>query len=523
MQVVRSLLCRGKLWVRAFGMGTAMALAAASAHAGDLFTPLDESARAKAVVSDAAYQALAKDPAAESIRLVKANPAAVSAGAATINLNLAPALTLTARRVNSYVSSSGSLIWYGVLAQGDDGHFDPLDTIMLVKNGRKITGDVQYQGQWYQIRPLKTRGNHAIVALDVKRVPPEHPPAYNSLPVIPMPGRDSSEPSPALNPKVNTVITVMVNYTASAASASGDIKGLIDLAVAETNQGYANSAVAITLQLVHRSQVFYNESGNFNTDLARYRTNNDGYMDHTHILRNSSGADVAVLLLNNSSYCGLASGIGSSTSTAFAAVYWNCATGYYSFAHEIGHLQSARHDPATDPTNTPYAYGHGYRYTGSPSWRTIMAYDCPGGCPRLNYWSNPNIFYNGVPMGTVSTSDNARVLNNTRATVAGFKSAPSCIPNGGIDDTLSRTHCCSGYAVNGSTVCENPADWGTTWASCNHVCGTYPSSGCIPAGGIDDTLSKTNCCSGQAVPGSTWCLDPADWGTDWASCVQVCR
>lgn len=98
----------------------------------------------------------------------------------------------------------------------------------------------------------------------------------------------------------------------------------------------------------------------------------------------------------------------------------------------------------------------------------------------------------------------------------------SCVPDGGIDDTLGVTSCCSGFAVNGSTVCSNPADFGTTWASCNQICGTAPVNGCIPSGGWDDTLSSTSCCSGQAVPGSTWCLDPSDFGTDWKSCVQQC-
>lgn len=105
----------------------------------------------------------------------------------------------------------------------------------------------------------------------------------------------------------------------------------------------------------------------------------------------------------------------------------------------------------------------------------------------------------------------------------GGETTSSCIPDGGVDDTLSQTFCCSGYAVNGSTVCSNPADYGTTWASCRHVCGTAPVNGCIPSGGIDDTLGSTSCCSGSAVSGSTWCLDPADYGTDWKSCVQTCQ
>ncbi len=100
--------------------------------------------------------------------------------------------------------------------------------------------------------------------------------------------------------------------------------------------------------------------------------------------------------------------------------------------------------------------------------------------------------------------------------------AACCIPDGSVDDTLGKWSCCSGFAVSGSTVCTIPSDFGTTWTSCRHVCGTRPVGGCIPSGGIDDTLSITTCCSGSAVPGSTWCLDPADYGTDWKSCAQTC-
>lgn len=104
---------------------------------------------------------------------------------------------------------------------------------------------------------------------------------------------------------------------------------------------------------------------------------------------------------------------------------------------------------------------------------------------------------------------------------AAAAAAACCIPDGSVDDTLGMWSCCSGFAVSGSTVCTNPADYGTTWTSCRHVCGTAPVGGCIPSGGWDDTLGITSCCGG-AVPGSTWCLNPADYGTTWKSCVQKC-
>ena len=410
-------------WIHALGIAVALTLAAGPLHASDaLFSPLDDAGSPeKAFNLDNSFQALITNPSTASVQVVRARAEVLTSKTAALTLNLAPGLELRAHRVDAYFAKSGALVWAGVLADPASAivpfspqslQFDPINSVMLVKNGDKITGNVHFAGEWYKIRPLRT-GGHAIVAVDLSAMPPDHPAEYGRLRTIPMPAG-----APA---KVDTVIRVMVHYTPAAASASGDISGLIDLAVAESNQGYTNSGVFIDLILAHKSQISYTESSSFSTDLSRYRGTSDGYMDSIHTTRNSVAADVGLIIINNTQYCGLASGIGSTASSAFAAVYWDCATGYYSFAHEIGHLQSARHDPATDPSTTPYAYGHGYRYTGTPKWRTIMAYNCTGGCPRLNYWSNPNKLYNGVPMGTTSQSDNTRVLNNTRATVAAFR------------------------------------------------------------------------------------------------------
>lgn len=60
--------------------------------------------------------------------------------------------------------------------------------------------------------------------------------------------------------------------------------------------------------------------------------------------------DIGVFVIDNSSYCGLASGIDSTASTAFVAVHYDCMLGYYSFAHEIGHLHGARHNTQADVT-----------------------------------------------------------------------------------------------------------------------------------------------------------------------------
>jgi PKD repeat protein len=206
------------------------------------------------------------------------------------------------------------------------------------------------------------------------------------------------------------------------AAYGGDMRALVELAVAESNQGYVNSNVGINMELANYSTTSYGSVG-MSTDLSRFRGTSDGYMDTIHATRDANAADVGVLIDNDSSACGLASGIGSTASTAFAVAYWDCITGYYSFAHEVGHLQSARHDPAADSSTTPYAYGHGYRAPNN-AWRTVMAYNCSPSCPRINYWSNPDVTYQGQAMGTANTHHNQRVLVNTKATIAGFRGAP---------------------------------------------------------------------------------------------------
>ena len=149
---------------------------------------------------------------------------------------------------------------------------------------------------------------------------------------------------------------------------------------------------------------------------------------------------VALIQEDGGGYCGI-SFIMSPVSNAFepfgyAVVARSCATGNYSFAHELGHVMGARHDWNVDSTNnSAYAFNHGYvnKTPTAPAapWRTIMAYnnDCSDGginCTRVPYWSNPNVNYpvGGDPMGVASggqQSDNHQVLNNTTLTVANFR------------------------------------------------------------------------------------------------------
>ncbi len=221
------------------------------------------------------------------------------------------------------------------------------------------------------------------------------------------------------------VTNVLVVYTPAAQAAHGNIPLLAQQAVAQANQAYANSQVNnLYLNLVDARQVAYTETntmtGSQTTDLARLAGNGDGFMDIVHTWRNDLGADVVVLMTNSlpTGIGGQANAILASTNSAFAVVLWNSATSNYVFAHEVGHLQGARHNPEVDPTTTPFAHGHGTR---RPLWnfRTIMSYDCGGnGCPRINNFSNPDVKHNGRKTGDNSDRNNARVLRDTSCQIA---------------------------------------------------------------------------------------------------------
>ena len=411
----------------ALGAVALLGLAATASQAAR--TPLFSASKTAAgITGDVSYRALADNRATESLQIVRADAGLVSAKTDVLPLGLGD--FGNAYRQYSKRNADGTEVWYGNLgkqfgmidtlrykATGEIAD-DPNNSVMIVRNGDKLTGTIRSKGQLYSLRPLRS-GGHAIVRVNEAKMPADHPAAYGFLPRIEM--GNAAKPQGRASIAAST-IRLLVAYTPSAATASGDITGLINLAVAETNQGYANSGVDISVQLASSVRVTYTESGSFSTDLSRFRGTSDGYMDSIHATRNSTASDVGVLIINNSSSCGLASGIGSSASTAFAAVHYSCATGYYSFGHEIGHLQSARHDIATDGSLTPYAYGHGYR-SPTNAWRTIMAYNCTNaaGCPRINYWSNPAKTYGGQAMGNTTRAHNQRVLNTTAATIAAFR------------------------------------------------------------------------------------------------------
>lgn len=407
-------------------LSLSLAGAASAAEPAPLFsTPSASTARS--LNSDLAYQAVKADRAAVKVDLVRADAAQISETQDTLLLNLAPGVNLKAHKLQAQRKADGVVIWEGMVGDpnvqlkrintftGAELVNDPEESAIIVRQGDQMSGTVRSGGKLYRIDPLKN-GGHTVSLINEALMPPDHPAAaYRAEPVTPI-VRDAKFDEAAAAKAISTV-RVMVVYTQAAANAVGNTLTKANLAITESNQSFANSGVNVRFELAGQYTNSYVSAG-FDTDLSRFRGTTDGYLDSYHATRNSIAADVNVLIITDPAYCGLGY-LNSNAASAFSVVGNTCMTGYYSFAHEIGHNFGAQHDPATS-TNTTYPYGHGYWGPGN-AWRTIMAYSCGSNCPRLNYWSNPNVTYNGSPMGTAATSNNARVLNERATTVAAFR------------------------------------------------------------------------------------------------------
>ena len=114
----------------------------------------------------------------------------------------------------------------------------------------------------------------------------------------------------------------------------------VNLAFAETNQAYADSGVNAVINLVklHKDTSLYNidetDTSSMSPSLTALRSTSDGNLDYVHQMRIDAGADM-VALITAGAGCGIAY-LNSSYSTMFSVTRYDCATGYYSFGHELG-------------------------------------------------------------------------------------------------------------------------------------------------------------------------------------------
>ncbi|MFC1726121.1 M12 family metallo-peptidase [candidate division KSB1 bacterium] len=326
--------------------------------------------------------------------------------------------------------------WFGTIKEKGD--------VILTVKGDKISGLIRLDNETYLIVPLGS-GVQCIINVDKTDFLPDVDVRPGSLkkennngnerdnrPIQPKNIKQVLQKNSGIfSPQTIYYHYVLVSYTPAAENNEPNMSNLIQTSIDVTNQSYISSNVSVRLELLFQYKNNYTEDDSILTDLSRFcQDGEEGeYIDEIHDYRDAYKADICVMIGHFTDAKGAAYVV-ATESTAFCVVGWNYAVTQFTFAHEIGHLQGARHDMYRDPATNPFAYGHGYFYAPD-NWRTIMALyrSWLPDVERIPYWSNPDIYYGGDAMGTEEdgdnpSADNARVLDETASTVAGFRSTP---------------------------------------------------------------------------------------------------
>lgn len=463
------------LWLLPVGLWQAGNVGAAPVgEAGGLFTPVTEG-----VATTLAGDGVAPGgPEVVRERYVTVNAAALTeAGLAaetgeTVALNLFADVRVDMLVRSAEVAADARRVWGGSVAG------DGVSSVTVVEQAGVWTVSVA-TGRRYFVVSAVGGGVHVVREVDPAVLPAEAESLTVEGPAVAAEAMDGNATQAGAGIQDDgSLIDMLVVYTDDARAGAGgttQIQNLITVGINETNQSFANSGIAPRVRLVGMAEVSYEETGNSSTDLGRLQNPSDSYIDEVHTLRNTYGADVVSLIVNNFEACGRGY-VMTSVSSFFEAYAFNvvergCVTPNYSFAHELGHQMGMQHDWYVSPTSLPYPYAHGYAYPAG-GWRTIMAYNdyCVASgtsCQRLLYWSNPNVLRNGVPMGVTQgtctgsptcDADGRLTLNNTAFTVANFRQAVSApaTPSGlsASDGTFNDRVRVSWGAVSGATHYE---------------------------------------------------------------------
>lgn len=365
-------------------------------------------------------------------RFVTLEPAAAADLATTvpasqISLNLFDDVRVKVELARPVPSGPGSYIRSGQV----DGK--PFAGFQMAVVGEATVMDVRMQdGVTYSVR-YRGNGIHEITEI-LEAAQPPCGVTSNTLPVkMPTAPLPSSMPMRSKQPGAAdsaSEVDVLVAFTQEAENYAGGpsgIEALIDLAFAYANTSYANSQIPLTIIKVKTVKVSYTPNSDMTVDLSRVAGKTDGYMDELHTVRDLYRADLVCLL--RGTVTGGACGYGyimTQPSEAFESYgFVVCASECISnqtFAHELGHNMGCNHDVGNSSGATAYPYCYGWRWngisSGNPQYRSVMAY-APG--QRVQYFSNPNVFYDGKPTGVAATANNALAIQNTAVFVANFR------------------------------------------------------------------------------------------------------
>lgn len=360
------------------------------------------------------------------IRGVEVNPRVLERS--SFDVTLFPGETLRVERDRVSEMGGGDRVWSGRIAG------EPLSRATFAVRNGVLSGVIDRAmdtgSVLYEISP-NGRGGHVLFERD-NSAPAV---AYGESIEVPPPIGRVALPAAVVPVGGVHIVDLMIVYSPASRTRYGvaGIESKILTAVADANSAMVNSAVAVRFSLVHFGEVAYLETGKMTDALMALARTTDGIIDEVHPVRDAVGADIVVMIDEDTSGAGI-SYLMSIPSSAFAAnafaVVYSGALASLSMNHELGHLFGANHDRASAIGLAAFPYAYGWRGCDPslPMFRTLMAYAC-GSAIRINYLSNPRLSYAGLPLGMDydvdpdNAADNARVVTETAGFVAGFRAS----------------------------------------------------------------------------------------------------
>ncbi|MGH1462578.1 MAG: reprolysin-like metallopeptidase [Neptuniibacter sp.] len=344
---------------------------------------------------------------------------------------------------------NGSKVWKGSVEGSPDS------SVLISQYGTAIAGTIRMEGRVYKIQQVADE-LHMLIEVSPNEPFPEHEPISAD---VYTPQGSSSQPATDQASDDGSQIDVMVVYSTATKERYGGVNGVnayIAQAISESNTSYIKSQINTQLRLVHTAEVRNTFGQGMGYDLSALKNTTDSLIDEVHGWRDQYGADMVSWFNESSDYCGIAylnkGDLSLDAGWGFSVVYSSCATGYFSTAHELGHNMGSHHDVVTTGGATGvYPYSLGYQNPDG-TFRTVMAYNCPGGCVRAQHFSNPNVTYSyesagslidsGLPTGITDQADNARSINQTRVPVSLWRTAVvGTPPNASFDFSCSLLSC----------------------------------------------------------------------------------
>jgi len=361
--------------------------------------------------------------------------AAAQPAARSIALNLFADVDLMAQLDHVELVQPLGYAWVGGIA-GVDG-----STVVLAVADGILTGSITLPSTLYSVRRVDQ--SYVIAEIDRRQIPGDE------IALPPEEARAAADRTAAASDSGDT-FDLLLYYTAGvkdAAGGVGAINSLITASIARVNSAYISSNISTRVRLLAALETPYVDSGSTGTDLPALR--NDA---NVRAARDQYGADLVSMLVTRDpaasgrGYVSVSRGTASADAGYNVVVYYSYIGYIYSLAHELGHNQGCLHEPGNnggDDESGAYLYSLGYTDVANRFY-DIMSYGLGcSNCTELNQFSSPINLYQGHPVGTAN-QDNVRTINNTRVTVANYRTA---VPDVTLSAPTNLTASSSGSSV----------------------------------------------------------------------------